>query len=253
MNFIGSPKQAFEMLNFPIKKWKPCFSGTCQKVEDWLWLFSRSYINHHHHHIFAIILTESKLKYILLTRDMWRTRGQLTNPKGTWMCRVLNYCYGTAYIERYWLFAGFLLWDRQDRESSNVVWATNKNNLPTAAFLVADTQLYERLCPSDGPSVTLELSRSGWKREKCLFMMLQLELFVCNDIVTPRPLFSKCSWSGGGGNEDTSIEYCHIEIAIDERLSIWFWYCCGCFCCCFRCCCWFHCCRMGDRRRRSGT
>ena len=98
MNFIGSPKQAFEMLNFPIKKWKPCFSGTCQKVEDWLWLFSRSYINHHHHHIFAIISTESKLKYILLTRDMWRTRGQLTNPKGTWMCRVLNYCYSTAKV-----------------------------------------------------------------------------------------------------------------------------------------------------------
>ena len=33
--------QLIKMLNFHIRKWKPCFSGICQKVNDRLWLFSR--------------------------------------------------------------------------------------------------------------------------------------------------------------------------------------------------------------------
>ena len=32
-----------EIPNFLIRKWKPRFSRTCQKVEDWLRLFSRSF------------------------------------------------------------------------------------------------------------------------------------------------------------------------------------------------------------------
>ena len=32
-----------EILNFLIRKLEPCFSWICQKVEDWLWLFSRQY------------------------------------------------------------------------------------------------------------------------------------------------------------------------------------------------------------------
>ena len=33
--------RSVEIRNFPIRKWKPCFSRICQKVEDWLRLFSR--------------------------------------------------------------------------------------------------------------------------------------------------------------------------------------------------------------------
>ena len=41
LNFIGGFIQPEEIFNFPIRKWKPCFSRICQKVEDWLQLFSR--------------------------------------------------------------------------------------------------------------------------------------------------------------------------------------------------------------------
>ena len=43
INFIGGPNRSIETLNFLIRKWKPCFSRICQKVEDWLQLFSRSF------------------------------------------------------------------------------------------------------------------------------------------------------------------------------------------------------------------
>ena len=52
-------------------------------------------------------------------------------------------------------------------------------------FLIADTQLYKRLCPyvrwSIGPLVHWSVgpSRSSWKREKRAFMILQLLLCVC--------------------------------------------------------------------------
>ena len=41
INFIRGPNQPDEFPNFPIRKWKPCFSRICQKVEDGLRLFSR--------------------------------------------------------------------------------------------------------------------------------------------------------------------------------------------------------------------
>ena len=41
INFIRGHNRSIEMLNFRIRKWKPCFSWICQKVEDWLRLFSR--------------------------------------------------------------------------------------------------------------------------------------------------------------------------------------------------------------------
>ena len=41
INFIGGHNRLKEIPNFLIRKWKPCFSRICQKVEDWLRLFSQ--------------------------------------------------------------------------------------------------------------------------------------------------------------------------------------------------------------------
>ena len=47
MNFIGGPNQPDEIPSFLIRKWKPCFSWICQKVEDRLRLFSRQFVYPH--------------------------------------------------------------------------------------------------------------------------------------------------------------------------------------------------------------
>ena len=44
INFVQGCNQPDETLNFLIRKWKPCFSRICQKVKDWLRLFSRLFL-----------------------------------------------------------------------------------------------------------------------------------------------------------------------------------------------------------------
>ena len=57
-----------------------------------------------------------------------------------------------------------------------------ERNFFLRVFSCGHATLWEALSVrrSVGPSVTLELSCSSWKREKRVFMMLQLVLFVCN-------------------------------------------------------------------------
>ena len=56
--FLLRPQSARWDSQLPHKKWKPCFSGICQKVEDWLRLFSP--IRHYGLEITSLFIYTSK-------------------------------------------------------------------------------------------------------------------------------------------------------------------------------------------------